>query len=174
MRSAVAPAGGAISNSERPGEGGVVVTDDLEVDDQAGAFGSSVAKELADAVSHSGSLPMRDRNRRCVRSSDDRCGDDRSHDLACRFAGGFAGCLRVAVDRRTGLSGSFAAFAWSGRPVPHARQDVDASSVTPACGRPAETKKARYVVALSRVLRSCREPAPGGCALGRTAASGTG
>src|SRR6185295_18797772 len=42
----------------------------------------------------------------------------------------------------------------------HARQDVDASSVTPADGEPAETKKARYVVALSRVLRSTRSFAP--------------
>ena len=45
-------------------------------------------------------------------------------------------------------------------PDPHARQDVDASSVTPACGEPAETKKARYVVALSRVLRSVRDMFP--------------
>ncbi len=45
-------------------------------------------------------------------------------------------------------------------PHPHARQDVDASSVTPACGEPAETKKARYVVALSRVLRSVRNSFP--------------
>ena len=37
---------------------------------------------------------------------------------------------------------------------PHARQGCSASLVTPAVGRPEETKKARYVVALSRVLRS--------------------
>ena len=75
---------------------------------------------------------------------------------ASRFAGlsgWFAGGSRQA-DRAVR---SFAAFAWSGRPVPHARQEVDASSVTPADGKPTETKKARYVVALSRVLRSVRD-----------------
>ena len=46
-----------------------------------------------------------------------------------------------------------AAFAWNGRPDPHARQGCSASSVTTAFGEPSETKKARYVVASSRVLR---------------------
>src|SRR3954454_18361392 len=67
---------------------------------------------------------------------------------------------------------SFAAVAWSGLPDPHARQDVDASSVTPAFGEPAETKKARYVVALSRVLRSTRD-LPRQFALGQFATTGT-
>lgn len=38
----------------------------------------------------------------------------------------------------------------TGDPGPHARQDVAASSVTPAVGKPEETKKALYVVASSR------------------------
>jgi len=60
----------------------------------------------------------------------------------------------------------------AGFPDPHARQDVDASSVTPGDGDPAETKKARYVVALSRVLRSTRD-LPRQFALGQFATTGT-
>ena len=75
---------------------------------------------------------------------------------ASRFAGlsgWFAGGSR---EERTGLSGLSLPSLGAGEPDPHARQEVDASSVTPADGKPAETKKARYVVALSRVLRSVR------------------
>ena len=97
------------------------------------------------------------RNRRSACSPDDRCGDDRSGDMASRFAGlsgWFAGGSR---EERTGLSGLSLPSLGAGEPDPHARQEVDASSVTPADGKPAETKKARYVVALSRVLRSVRD-----------------
>ena len=47
-------------------------------------------------------------------------------------------------------------------PAPHARQDVDASSVTPAFGEPVETKKARYVVALNgfRIVYETPEEPP--------------
>lgn len=45
------------------------------------------------------------------------------------------------------------AMDWIGKPEPHARQDIDASLVTPADGKPEETKKALYVVASSRVPR---------------------
>jgi len=80
--------------------------------------------------------------------------------------------LRVEVDQTNRAVCLFAAFAWSGEfPIRTSRQEVDASSVTPAFGEPAETKKARYVVALSRVLRSIRVfPA---FALGRCATTGT-
>ena len=84
-----------------------------------------------------------------------------------------AGFFRVAVVRRTGLSGLSLPSLGSGEPVPHARQDVDASSVTPAFGEPAETKKARYVVALSRVLRSVRVTRSRSFALGLCATTGT-
>jgi len=45
--------------------------------------------------------------------------------------------------------------------------------VTPADGKPAETKKARYVVALSRVLRSTRETPPGSSPSDNSATTGT-
>jgi hypothetical protein len=46
------------------------------------------------------------------------------------------------------------AMDWNGFPDPHVRQGSSvASSVTPADGEPAETKKALYVVASSRVPR---------------------
>ena len=92
-------------------------------------------------------------------------------DPVCRICP--AGFLRVAVDQGTGLSGLVAASLGSGEPVPHARQDVDASSVTPTFGRPAETKKARYVVALSRVLRDSRDPDPGVSPSDTVATTGT-
>jgi hypothetical protein len=47
----------------------------------------------------------------------------------------------------------------TGIPLRTTGKDVAASSVTPAFGKPAETKKALYVVALSRsALRSFGEP----------------
>ena len=53
-----------------------------------------------------------------------------------------------------------AAFDWTDCSDPHVRQGSSASSVTSAFGAPAETKKALYVVALSRVrrLRSSLDP----------------
>ena len=47
-------------------------------------------------------------------------------------------------------------------PIRTPGKEVDASSVTPVYGRPAETKKARYVVALSRSVATT-----GTCDLGR-------
>ncbi len=44
------------------------------------------------------------------------------------------------------------AMDWIGKPEPHARQDIDASLVTPADGKPEETKKA--------LLRRCFKPRP--------------
>jgi hypothetical protein len=44
------------------------------------------------------------------------------------------------------------AMDWIGIPEPHARQDIDASLVTPADGKPEETKKA--------LLRRCFKPRP--------------
>ena len=53
-----------------------------------------------------------------------------------------------------------AAFDWTDCSSPHVRQGSSASSVTSAFGAPTETKKALYVVALSRVrrLRSGLDP----------------
>lgn len=42
------------------------------------------------------------------------------------------------------------AMDWKGRSLPHVRQDIDASLVTPADGKPGETKKA--------LLRRCFKP----------------
>ena len=55
-----------------------------------------------------------------------------------------------------------AAFVWIGNSRSARPARWSASSVTPAFGQPVETKKARYVVALSRVLRSIRRVAPAG------------
>ncbi|MHA1158041.1 MAG: hypothetical protein ACTSP2_04750 [Alphaproteobacteria bacterium] len=83
----------------------------------------------------------------------DRLGHDRRSET-CRRAGvNRLGFLRVAIasgDRAVVL---MTAFAWSGLSAPHARQGCSASSATPVVGEPTETKKARYVVALRRVLR---------------------
>src|SRR5262249_50969012 len=93
--------------------------------------------------------------------SESRCGDGQFRDEAARFAGLWPAGFPVGSREADGAVRSFAAFAWNGEfPDPHARQDVDASSVTPGDGDPAETKKARYVVALSRVLRSTRGASP--------------
>ena len=44
---------------QRARESVVVLAHDVEVDDEAGAFGSSVAKKVADTVGHSRALPKR-------------------------------------------------------------------------------------------------------------------
>ena len=147
---------------QRLGEGEVVLAHDIEVDDEAGAVGSSVAEEIADTVGHSRALPSERVETAGPLLLARRCGDGSAPDFAVRFAGSSpTGFFRLAVERRTGQSGLSLPSLGAGEPVPHARQDVDASSVTPADGEPAETKKARYVVALSRVLRSIPGSVPG-------------
>ena len=79
-------------------------------------------------------------------------------ETAARCGAAVARARRHRHDRRDPV-----VLPWLGTedPLRTAGKDVAASSVTPAFGMPAETKKALYVVALSRsTLRSVGEPDP--------------
>ena len=109
--------------------------------------------EVADAVGDPRALPKR--SSRC----EPPVGLSRTIDVetivpetcvpVCRIVRLVCGWQSRRADRAVR---SFAAFAWSGRTRSARPAKVHASSVTPADGKPAETKKAR--------LRRCFKPRP--------------
>ena len=107
---------------ERPGELGVVVAHDVEVDDHAGAVLASVAQEFTDALRH-GALPTKGSMEvLCslrIESSDDR-------KPAVRRQRGRRHLRSRAMETREAAMGSSpddAALDWKGEtPCPHARQ----------------------------------------------------
>ena len=87
----------------------------------------------------------------------DRDGDDQAVTLEHRFAGSSPAGFPVGSRQVDGAVQSVAAFVWIGSTRSARPARCSASSVTPAFGQPVETKKARYVVALSR----CPSKRPG-------------
>ena len=125
------------------GESFVVLADDIEVDHEAGAIGSSLVQERADAVGHHrAKIPV---SKRCspgvLRRPPPRDGNG-------SVAPGSPNRQKPGGSRRTALGRTeirLTAIAWSGK-ARSARpaKRVCASSVSPAFGGPAETKKARH------------------------------
>ena len=123
---------------QRLGEGQIVFSHDVEVDDQARAVVGPLTQELADARSH-GALPHSSGGGEPPDDADRSSSPARDGDALANV----------------GSRPACAALDWNGEiPFRTAGNDEQASSVAaPADGKPAETKKARSVVALSRVPR---------------------
>ena len=136
---------------QRLGEGLVVVAHDVEVDDEAGPVVGTRAQEVADALGH-GALPTKGSTGGRAALVEVQAG---AHARGRPASAGEEPARCRAMETRTDATGSSPEMLpWfgAGDPVPHGRQGWT-SLFGADLWRADETKKARSVVALSRVPR---------------------